>query len=86
MNARAQMGGHEQDEDQRREAEEGIGNAHQGRVDPAADKTGQQAKGDTDHGRHHGADERHRQRHAGTVDEARDQVAPDVVSAKPVLC
>ncbi len=67
-----------------REGEEDVGDAHQHRIDPAAEIAGDRADGEPDG--HH--DDRHQhhdgERGARAVERAREDVAPQLVGAEPV--
>ena len=72
-------------EQQDRERERDVDQAGDGGVDPAAEVAGDHAEHDADADRERGRDERHLERDACAVEDAREHVAADLVDAEEKL-
>ena len=82
--AGAEEGDGGEDEEKRGEAHDGVHDAHDHVVRPAAEIPGHRADGHADEKRHEHGDEADRERNVGAVEQAAEHVAAEVVRAEPV--
>ncbi|MFN9958668.1 MAG: hypothetical protein ACK55I_36720, partial [bacterium] len=83
--ARPQQRHDDQPEDQRRKGQQHVHRLHHQHVHPTADVPGDEADRSADDQRQRDRADRHDQRDARTPDEARIDVAAELVGAEPVL-
>ena len=83
LDAGTERGDEGQRQDQLREGEEDVGDAHQDRIDPASGVAGDRADDQADRGRDDGDQDDDVERQPRAVDDAGEDVAPQVVGAEP---
>ncbi len=76
----------EDDKDRERQGVEDVHHAHEEGVGAAADIAGNRAVGDPDEERDHRGDEADHERDSAAVEQAREEVASELVGAQPVFC
>ena len=82
VEARAQEGGERDGQDQERDRQQRVGEAHDRPVDPAARVAGEQPEGQAEGDGQRHRDQARPERRAGAEDDAREHVAADLVGAE----